>query len=124
MNGNLNYQMSRKEQSRLGIQGKTLLLDFSETGHVRVLNNETSTLSIGTWKLHPSGITWQFPIVSSNGGSSRTMLQCHGDLILNPFGSHPRMVRGTIVKNSRKWFRPVVATFSAHGIGQDTLDIS
>jgi hypothetical protein len=36
----------------------------------------------------------------------------------------PRMVRGTMVKNCRKWFRPVVATLSAEGVGQDTADVS
>ena len=46
------------------------------------------------------------------------------DLILNPFGSCPRMVRGTIVKDSGKCFRPVVATFSGEGIGQDTVNLS
>jgi hypothetical protein len=114
----LELNMSRKEQSRLGIHNKTLLLDFSETGHVRVMNSNNSTLAIGTWKLQPSGILWQFPI------QQEYSLQCHADLILNPFGSRPRMVRGTIVKNCRKWFRPVVATFSAEGIGQDTIDVS
>jgi hypothetical protein len=29
-----------------------------------------------------------------------------------------------MVKNFRKWFRPVVATFSAEGVGQDTADVS
>lgn len=121
----LDLKMSRKERSRLGIENQThLLLDFSEeSGHVRVLKNENTTLSIGTWTLHPSGITWQFPMRNDEDDTVVT-LQCHGDLILNPFGSHARMVRGTIVKNSRKWFRPVVATFSAIGIGQDTVDVS
>jgi len=118
----LDLHMSRRERTRLGIHNKTMLLDFSETGHVRVMNNNTFTLAIGTWKLHPSGITWQFPIRQEE--SSPVTLQCHADLIINPFGSRPRMVRGTIVKNSRKWFRPVVATFSAEGIGQDTADMS
>ena len=117
----LDLNMSNKERNRLGIQNKTLLLDFAETGHVCVRQGNNSTLSIGTWTLHPSGITWQFPVTSDG---SMTTLQCHADLILNPFGSHPRMVRGTIVKNCRKWFRPVVATFSAEGIGQDTVDVS
>ena len=118
----IEINMSRKERNRLGIQNKTLLLDFSETGLVRVMKNETSTLSIGTWTLHPSGITWQFPVLVNE--DSFITLQCHADLILNPFGSSPRMVRGTIVKDSRKWFRPVVATFSGEGIGLDTVDLS
>ena len=116
--------MSRKERHRLGIHNKTIFLDFSETGHVRVMNSNTSaTLAIGTWKLLPSGIMWKFPIQQTDS-SAITTIQCHADLILNPFGSRPRMVRGTMVKNCRKWFRPVVATFSAEGVGQDTADVS
>jgi hypothetical protein len=116
--------MSRKERHRLGIHNKTIFLDFSETGHVRVMNTNTSaTLAIGTWKLLPSGIMWKFPIQQTDS-SAITTIQCHADLILNPFGSRPRMVRGTMVKNCRKWFRPVVATFSAEGVGQDTADVS
>jgi hypothetical protein len=118
--------MSRKERHRLGIHNKTIwFLDFSETdGHVRVMNsNPSATLAIGTWKLLLSGIMWKFPIQQTDS-SAITTTQCHADLILvNPFQSRPRMVRGTMVKNCRKWFRPVVATFSAEGVGQDTADV-
>lgn len=117
----LDLHMTNKECTKLGIHNKTLLLDFAETGHVCVRQGNNSTLSIGTWTLHPSGITWQFPVTYHD---CKTTLQCHADLILNPFGSRPRMVRGTIVKNSRKWFRPVVATFSGEGIGHDSADVS
>jgi hypothetical protein len=56
--------MSRKERRRLGIHNKTIFLDFSETGHVRFMNTNTSaTLAIGTWKLLPSEIMWKFPIL-------------------------------------------------------------
>lgn len=106
--------ISKKEAENLGIN-TTMLLEFSDNGFCR----HAASPMIGKWKLHPSGITWQIPLPNS------VILQCHADLILNPFGKRPRMVRGTIVKDDgRKWFRPVVATFSGEGIGHDTADVS
>lgn len=106
--------ISKKEAENLGIN-TTMLLEFSDNGFCR----HAGSPMIGKWKLHPSGITWQIPLASS------VILQCHADLILNHFGKRPRMVRGTIVKDDgRKWFRPVVATFSGEGIGHDTVDVS
>ncbi len=58
--------MSRKERRRLGIHNKTIFLDFSETGHV--------------------GIMWKFPIQQTDSSAITTTIQCHADLILNPFG--------------------------------------
>mmetsp|Transcript_21579 Transcript_21579/g.39141 ORF Transcript_21579/g.39141 Transcript_21579/m.39141 type:complete len:81 (-) Transcript_21579:248-490(-) len=75
-------------------------------------SNTNETLAIGTWKLLPSsGIMWKFPVQQTDS-SAITTIRCHIDLIVNPFGNRPRMVRGTIVKNGCKWFRPAVATFS------------
>ena len=48
---------------------------------------------------------------------------------MNPFGDAPRMAKGAIVQDNIRWgvknlFRRVVASFTAKGIGEDTLDIS
>ena len=50
-------------------------------------------------------------------------LRYHADYSMNPFGKHPRMVRG-VVTIDRRWLRPVIATFEAIGVGQDTADFS
>ena len=47
----------------------------------------------------------------------------------NPFGNAPRMVKGSVVKDNvrfglKNFFRPVTASFSGDGVGEDTLDIS
>jgi hypothetical protein len=48
---------------------------------------------------------------------------------LNPFGKAPRMMKGAIVRDNVRWgvknlFRRVVASFTAEGVGEDTLDTS
>jgi len=64
-----------------------------------------------------------------------TMLHYHADIHLHKFGECPRMFRGVVTRDrfnafSRSrfalpshWFRPVIATFTAEGIGKDTIDI-
>jgi hypothetical protein len=41
---------------------------------------------------------WKFPIQQTDS-SAITMIWFHIDMILNPFGNCPCMVRGTMVKN-------------------------
>jgi hypothetical protein len=56
------------------VHNKTVFLDFSETGHFQVMNNNTNeTFAIGTWKLLPSGIMWKFPIQQTDS-SEITMI--------------------------------------------------
>jgi hypothetical protein len=62
---------------------------------------------------------------------------------LNHFGAQPKLMQGSIVrychkndgqedpmiddlfvKSKRKWFRPVVGSFSGMGIGDDTADLA
>lgn len=119
----LDLKMSLKEACRLGIN-TTWLLEFSENGYCRQVD---SPLLIGKWTLHPSGISWQIPLPATTNDDDaqhqqqqQVQLLCHADLILNPFGKRPRMIRGTIVKDNgqQRWFRPVVATFSGEGRGE------
>ena len=92
--------MSRRERNRFASTQQDVFLDFSETGRFQVMNNNTNeTLAIGTWKLLPSGIMWKFPI-QQTVSSAITMIRCHIDMILNPFGNRPRMVR---VSHGKAW---------------------
>jgi hypothetical protein len=110
----------------------SLDLHFSDNGFVKVLENPFAKLeaSIGTWKVIPSGIRWELP-VKMNTHDKNTTLHCHADLVLNPFGSKPHMVRGIIARDRypdstfpRHFLRPVVATFTSVGIGKDTAHVS
>ena len=90
-------------------------LEFSDNGYVRWVSADNSTAAIGKWELASHGVTWNLP----DG------MIFHGDLLLNPFGTQPRIIRGVVMRETpRAWFRPVVATFTAKGIGEDTADLS
>jgi len=66
---------------------------------------------------------------SQKESSKITMLYYHADIHLSKFQSKPRMIRGTVVRdrykhkfpNKQRMLRPVIATFTAEGIGEDTL---
>lgn len=102
---------------------------------------------IGKWKMDTSGVSWSIPVtykvkMASNGSSlksctiARTTLHYHADIHLSKFQSHPRMFRGVVTRDHfygfgipgmdirKDLFRPVIATFTAEGIGTDTVDTS
>jgi hypothetical protein len=67
---------------------------------------------------------------SNNNNSNRRtgILHYHADIHLNKFGKQPRMFRGVVTRDrcsdKPHLFRPVLATFSAQGIGKDTVNVS
>ncbi|CAB9516793.1 expressed unknown protein [Seminavis robusta] len=76
----------------------------------------------GTWKLAPSGVTW-------NMRWDGKTYHFFADLHANPFGRHPKMFRGIVMRDRRSFplrllFRPIVATFSGRGVGADTADFT
>mmetsp|Transcript_29381 Transcript_29381/g.61465 ORF Transcript_29381/g.61465 Transcript_29381/m.61465 type:complete len:204 (+) Transcript_29381:122-733(+) len=94
----------------------SMSLEFAANGFVREINNQTD-LAIGKWSSSVNGVSW-------NLETEKTDLWFHAQLLLNPFGSQPKLIRGVILDKSRVWFRPVVGTFSAAGTGIDTTDFS
>lgn len=104
-------------------------------------------VGVGTWKIFPWGI-W-FTLQDVNGMFEYTFT---GQLHLNPFGDHAKFLQGSILryeelsssgdatqplyvedplqdsgfcrKRPRKWWRPVVGSFSGRGVGRDTADFS
>lgn len=75
--------------------------------------------------------------------SKWTVLHYHADMHLSKFQQQPRMIRGTVTRDrlnefsvplffggtkkfilGKHLFRPVIGTFSAEGIGVDTIDFS
>jgi hypothetical protein len=111
-------------------RSERLDVEFSDNGYVRLLTSDSATenssipgeavtASIGNWELAPHGLTWKLPM------GDRQLFTFYGDLLLNPFGDQPKITRGLILRETKSgWFRPVVATFTASGIGEDTADLS
>lgn len=79
---------------------------------------------VGTWKMAPSGVVWEMKF------DERTTYNFYADLHLNPFGKHPKMFRGLVIRDRslpflpKRLLRPVVATFTGKGTGKDTADFS
>eukprot|EP00977_Amphora_coffeiformis_P012583 scaffold3136_cov161-Amphora_coffeaeformis.AAC.2 len=96
-----------------------LEFEFSENGFVRMISADNATAAIGQWELASHGLTWTLPMPDQD----RVIF--HGDLLLNPFGPQPKIIRGIVLRETRRvWFRPVVATFTGDGTGEDTADLS
>mmetsp|Transcript_18234 Transcript_18234/g.23635 ORF Transcript_18234/g.23635 Transcript_18234/m.23635 type:complete len:246 (+) Transcript_18234:134-871(+) len=90
---------------------------------------------IGTWKLEHGHVIWHLPWrVLDVENNDADFLSLHDDTILHyraiihlqKFSHQPRMFKGTISRdrsNRMNWLRPVVGTFVARGVGEDTLDL-
>lgn len=138
----------RKHTPLMRLNGTTTWnVQFHSNGYARFREAKSETnsnnndfVSVGSWDILPTGrLVWMFPCVGSNKNSRRRQLLKEeqqdfndGNLLFfadihpNPFGSQPKMTRGFVIlqKPQRRWFRPIVATFSAIGIGIDTADFS
>jgi len=93
---------------------------------------------IGRWKLSHGSVHWDVPITILIDKSQEnlntatiaafTTLHFVADVHLNRFGHQPRMFKGVISRDrisERKcssFLRPIIGTFVANGVGQDTLD--
>jgi len=103
---------------RIFSNNRTFVIDFHEDGYCWNSND----YSVGRWQTIPSGISWNF------SPSQNLTLRFTSEVHLNPFGEHPRMLRGVVVRDripsswsSSNWFRPVVGTFEAVGISSTDL---
>ena len=113
--------------------------------------NSQRIVNVGKWRMDANGISWTMqthvPITTNDSKSciegenkdSRrtTSLYYHADIHLSKFQSRPRMLKGTITRDRyhndgnveskrglfvrKNIFRPVIASFTAEGIGEDTL---
>lgn len=96
---------------------REIAIEFADNGYLRCDGGDL----VGRWNLTPTGMTWSVELESSG---QLVEYSFYADLHPNPFGRHPRMTRGVIIEESRHWFRPVVGTFSAIGVGEDNGDNS
>ncbi len=140
----------RRQLMKFGRDGFVLLLqeqgvpdEISGETNNEEINCRQIVTSIGKWQMNANGISWTMPTVSSKQSDEsniNTLLHFHADLHLSKFQNKPRMFKGTITrdrfskkslkdktdedegsKGKRKLLRPVIASFTAIGIGQDTL---
>ena len=114
---------------------------FHKDGFVKLLHSEhglNSTKSIGIWRLDTNGLLWfTFPYSTCNGNEDgdgskvikTCTLQYSTAMHLNPFGDYPKLIRGIVTRDlhfvtKRRivCIRPIIATFYAKGIGDDTMD--
>ncbi|CAM9428429.1 unnamed protein product [Chrysoparadoxa australica] len=103
----------------LGWSRKENYLVFERNGAVFTSEGEE-----GTWWFDVAGLQWD---VNIKGIPHHFKSELHW----NVFGTEPRMYRGTVTRDRSPssplppWlFRPVVATFEGHGVGEDTADLS
>lgn len=128
-----------------GSNYETLQIDFNSNGYARISDSCNSTnqcISYGRWELTQHGkLILSIPYTNKVSKYCQHKFLCHsdeisstvfdeliftGDIHLNPFGLQPKLTRGfvTLSKQCDTWHRPIVATFSASGIGKDTADFS
>ena len=124
--------------------------DSSSTNNV----DKQRIRNIGRWQMDATGISWTMQVQTpkcnkqeeDNTALRSTCLHYHADIHLSKFQSKPRMFKGTITRDrffdhddvnesdlignesriggKKVWFRPVIASFTAEGIGEDTLALN
>ncbi|KAI2491488.1 hypothetical protein MHU86_23079 [Fragilaria crotonensis] len=135
------WRIRLTSRNRKYIPDESLIVEFDARGYCKVIqedeNHDTKTTApsisdnnnlvdpiyhgcVGKWNMIPAGVWWNF-----------SSLQFWAEVHLQPFADHPRMLRGIVVRERsdqsiipKHWFRPVIATFEAVGIGEDFTDLS
>lgn len=109
-------------------------IDTDETSEDSITSRRVT--KIGKWKMGTNGVSWSMPVRvesddSPEGVAKTTTLHYHADIHLSKFQEQPRMFKGVVTRDRfpgigirKDLFRPVIATFTAEGIGEDTADIS
>mmetsp|Transcript_30282 Transcript_30282/g.46356 ORF Transcript_30282/g.46356 Transcript_30282/m.46356 type:complete len:417 (+) Transcript_30282:144-1394(+) len=132
-----NKSSSSSSQSRVTKIGKWKVDTAGVSWHIPVRKISTANSSLASSSASASS--------SSSSSSTTTTLHYHADLILTKFQERPRMFRGVVCRDRyddidihipfpflptpiiririrKNVFRPVIATFTAEGIGVDTAD--
>jgi hypothetical protein len=147
--GNSSKITRRKEQvMKFSKNGYVILMESGENRKSLPTNNKQRITNVGKWQMDATGISWtiQADLLNKDkkhnhgdqdfDSKKRTYLHYHADIHLSKFQSKPRMFRGTVTRDrfenvtsegtnkgffGKSFFRPVIASFSAEGIGEDTL---
>jgi hypothetical protein len=114
-------------------------MELDTSGYVRIRPHAQPSLNesngdwfsmIGTWQLDPGSLV--LCSIPGENNSNDYWYEFRAHFHVNPFGKHPKMIRGTVVRHDcdlngqrkKQWFPPVVAYFTAIGCGPDTADLS
>ena len=141
----------RQQLMKFGRDGYVLLLEEKDEMDDAIDGKQKGSIAVinmGRWEMSANGISWTLPASLSlqqnkrhdadNIEESKTRLHFHADLHLSKFQNKPRMFKGTITRDRlpahsdtsddddsnifyKKLLRPVIASFTAVGIGEDTL---
>jgi hypothetical protein len=80
-------------RNRKFVTNETMIIEFDPLGYCRVEttpgqdDRRSEHYVVGTWNMIPAGVLWEIP-----------RLQFWAELHLQPFGDHPRMLRGVVVR--------------------------
>lgn len=117
-----------KVNLRLGMarSADSIQFYFNRSGKVSMHDGSGVT---GEWWFDQGGISWDMDITDVDNNAKKTTYHYHADIHMNKFGERPRMYKGVVTRDRYKnsflppsLFRPVIATFSAQGVGKDTRD--
>ena len=80
-------------RNRKFFTNETMVIEFDPLGYCRVEATPDQDDCryhhvVGTWNMIPAGVLWELP-----------RLQFWAELHLQPFGDHPRMLRGVVVRD-------------------------
>jgi len=122
----------------IGQQRRQVMI-FHRNGFVMLNENASSKKrysKIGKWKLEHGNLSWNIAVKFITPIQRRKLLRWvtlyyHAEVHLNKFGEFPKMYRGVVVRDRFRnsflppqMLRPVIATFTARGIGKDTVDVT
>lgn len=76
---------------------RTLEMEFDDKlGYCKAAPQKgEAEAAVGKWHMIPAGILWRY----SDDESSNRLLHFTAEIHLNPFGDHPRMLRGVVVRD-------------------------
>jgi hypothetical protein len=115
-------EFSSPDNKKRGRYRKRQVMQFARNGYVKVFQDEhkftsnnmdasfvasptgdqrKSEVKVGKWRIGHSGVAFDIPVISGNGGDDTrmTVLHYHADIHLNKFGERPRMFRGVITRD-------------------------
>lgn len=103
------WKIQFTSRNRQIFQNRTMIIDFDGSHAVTDGHHSYCKLgdnSIGKWHMIPSGVLWRYYAGkragnddNSSTSAGTTQLHFTAEIHLNPFGDHPRMLRGVVVRD-------------------------
>ena len=78
------WKLKFTSRNRDYFQNETMIFEFDELGFCK-----NDKAQVGKWNMVPAGVLWKLP----------SGLQFYAEIHLQPFGDHPRMLRGVVVRD-------------------------